>query len=124
MVMGFAGINLDLVTSIIASVAVGVGIDYTIHFLSTYQEERALSDDIHEVTRATFTKSGHGIITNAIAVGFGFLVLCLSKFVVLRYIGILVAIVMFTSSFLAMTIIPGILNVFDPKFIRPKNEKK
>lgn len=124
MVMGFAGINLDLVTSIIASVAVGVGIDYTIHFMTTYKEERAKSDDLEEVTRMTFRKSGHGIVTNAIAVGFGFLVLCFSKFVVLRYIGILVAIVMFTSSFLAMTVIPGFLNMYAPKFISKKTEKK
>lgn len=117
MVMGFAGINLDLVTSIIASVAVGVGIDYTIHFLTTYKEERAKTDNLEVVTRETFRKSGHGIVTNALAVGLGFLVLCFSKFVVLRYIGVLVAIVMFTSSYLAMTIIPGILNVFEPKFI-------
>ena len=122
MVMGFAGINLDLVTSIIASVAVGVGIDYTIHFLTTYKEERAKSDDLEIVTRMTFRKSGHGIVTNAIAVGFGFLVLCFSKFVVLRYIGILVAIVMFTSSFLAMTVIPGFLNMYAPKFISKKNK--
>ena len=120
MVMGFAGINLDLVTSIIASVAVGVGIDYTIHFLTTYKEERAKSDNLEIVTRETFRKSGHGIVTNALAVGLGFLVLCFSKFVVLRYIGVLVAIVMFTSSYLAMTIIPGILNVFEPKFISKK----
>ncbi len=124
MIMGFAGINLDFITSIIASLAVGVGIDYTIHFLSTYKEERSKTDDLVKVTRQTFRKSGHGIVTNALAVGLGFLVLSLSKFIVLRYIGILVAIVMFTSSFLAMTIIPGILNASDPKFIRPKEERE
>lgn len=124
MVMGFAGINLDLVTSIIASVAVGVGIDYTIHFMTTYKEERAKTNDLEEATKQTFIKSGHGIITNALAVGFGFLVLCFSKFVVLRYIGVLVAIVMFTSSFLAMTIIPGVLNEFNPKFMKPKKVAK
>lgn len=121
--MGFMGINLDLVTSIIASLAVGVGIDYTIHFLTTYREERAKSDDLEWVTRETFRKSGHAIVTNAIAVGFGFLVLCLSKFIVLRFIGVLVAIVMFTSSILAMTVIPGILNQAQPKFMIPKAER-
>lgn len=121
MVMGFTGINLDLVTSIIASVAIGVGIDYTIHFLTTYKAERAKTDDLEAVALATFRKSGPGIITNAIAVGLGFLVLCLSQFIVLRYIGLLVAIVMFTSSALAMTIIPGVLNAFDPKFMHPED---
>jgi len=59
-----------------------------------------------------------------LAVGLGFLVLCLSKFVVLKYIGILVAIVMFTSAFLAMTVIPGVLNLTDPYFMRPESEKQ
>lgn len=120
--MGTLGISLDLVTSIIASVAVGIGIDYTIHFLETYRMERAKTSDVHAAARRTFKSSGTGILTNAVAVGLGFLVLCLSRFMVLRYIGILVAIVMFTSSMLAMTILPGFLTNFDPKFSRPKVE--
>ena len=124
MVMGFAGIRLDLCTSIVSSIAIGVGIDYTIHFMETYQHERAKSDVLEYVTKNTFRTSGKGIITNAIAVGLGFLVLVFSKFVILRYIGILVAVVMFTSSTLAMTIIPGILNAFDPKFMWSKEEKE
>ncbi len=120
--MGTFGISLDLVTSIIASVAVGIGIDYTIHFLETYRMERAKTTDVHAAARRTFKFSGTGILTNALAVGLGFLVLCLSRFMVLRYIGILVAIVMFTSSMLAMTILPGFLTNFDPKFSRPKVE--
>lgn len=120
MTMGFTGIHLDLVTSIIASVAVGVGIDYTIHFMETYRNERAKSDDIEAVTRETFRKSGHGIVTNAVAVGLGFLVLCLSKFSVLQSIGVLAAAVMLFSSVLAMTVIPGILCNFDPKMAKGK----
>lgn len=118
MAMGFAGINLDMFTSLIASVAVGVGIDYTIHFLVNYRDERRKSDDLEEVTRRTLAKSGKGIATNAIAVGLGFLVLILSKFIVLRYIGILVAVVMLTSSVFAMTIMPGLLNFIQPKCMK------
>ncbi|MBR1404695.1 MAG: RND family transporter [Treponema sp.] len=124
MVMGYAGIALDLCTSIIASVAIGVGIDYTIHFMETYKAQRALTDDLEEVTKRTFKTSGKGIITNAIAVGLGFCVLLFSRFIILRYIGALVAVVMFTSSTLAMTVIPGLLNAFDPKFMWSKEQKE
>lgn len=124
MVMGYAGIALDLCTSIIASVAIGVGIDYTIHFMETYRAQRALTDDLEEVTKRTFKTSGRGILTNAIAVGLGFCVLLFSRFIILRYIGALVAVVMFTSSTLAMTVIPGLLNAFDPKFMWSKEQKK
>ena len=134
MVMGFAGIRLDLCTSIVSSIAIGVGIDYTIHFMETYQNERRRSyesekssddvADLEDVARHTFSTSGKGIVTNALAVGLGFLVLVFSKFIILRYIGILVAVVMFTSSMLSMTIIPGVLNAFDPKFMWSKEEKE
>jgi len=123
MVMGYTGIKLDLITSIIASVAIGVGIDYTIHFMTEYKSLRINNDNLEYCTRETFRSSGAGIITNAIAVGLGFLVLTFSKFVVLRYIGILVAIVMFTSSSLAMTIIPGLFNLYDPNFLHPGKPK-
>jgi predicted RND superfamily exporter protein len=118
MVMGFAGINLDMFTSLIASLAVGIGIDYTIHFMTDYRENRITCGSPEEATRATFRKSGRGIVTNALSVGLGFIVLCFSNFVVLGYIGILVAAVMFTSSVLAMTIVPAILNTTDPEFLR------
>ena len=124
MVMGYAGIALDLCTSVVASVAIGVGIDYTIHFMETYRNERAKSDVLEYVTKNTFKSSGRGIITNAIAVGLGFCVLLFSKFIILRYIGALVAVVMFTSSSLAMTVIPGLLNAFDPKFMWSEEEKR
>ncbi len=124
MVMGYAGIALDLCTSIIASVAIGVGIDYTIHFMETYRVQRALTDDLEEVTKNTFKTSGRGILTTAIAVGLGFCVLLFSRFIILRYIGALVAVVMFTSSTLAMTVIPGLLNAFDPKFMWSKEQKE
>ncbi len=124
MVMGYFGIALDLCTSIIASVAIGVGIDYTIHFMETYRAQRALTDVLEVVTKNTFKTSGKGILTNAIAVGLGFCVLLFSRFIILRYIGALVAVVMFTSSTLAMTVIPGLLNAFDPKFMWPKEEKE
>ncbi|WP_294430506.1 MMPL family transporter [uncultured Treponema sp.] len=124
MVMGYFGIALDLCTSIIASVAIGVGIDYTIHFMETYRAQRALTDDLEKVTKDTFKTSGKGILTNAIAVGLGFCVLLLSRFIILRYIGALVAVVMFTSSALSMTVIPGLLNAFDPKFMWSKEQKE
>lgn len=124
MVMGFAGIRLDLCTSIVSSIAIGVGIDYTIHFMETYRSQRARTDDLETVAKNTFLSSGKGILTNALAVGLGFLVLVFSKFIILRYIGILVAVVMFTSSSLAMTIIPGVLNAFDLKFMWSKEQKE
>ena len=125
--MSVMGISLDMVTAIIASIAIGIGVDYTVHFLSRYKKERALSDDLVLVTRKTVLSTGRGIIINALSVGLGFAVLCFSRFLVLRYIGILVAIIMLTSSMGALIILPLILNRLDPRFMRgdgPKSLKR
>ena len=92
--------------------------------METYRSQRARTDDLETVAKNIFLSSGKGILTNALAVGLGFLVLVFSKFIILRYIGILVAVVMFTSSSLAMTIIPGVLNAFDLKFMWSKEQKE
>lgn len=57
-VMGFTGIRLDMVTAMIASIAVGIGIDYTIHFISAYRNERALSEDLNTVTEKPCLQQG------------------------------------------------------------------
>lgn len=117
-IMGFAGVKLDIATSMVASIAIGIGVDYTIHFLSAYNEERKKTDDIETVNMNTLTSTGKAIIFNAISVALGFLVLVFSNFEPLVSLGILVAITMFTSSMAALVVLPVLLAIFKPKFIR------
>ncbi|MBN2618180.1 MAG: MMPL family transporter, partial [Spirochaetales bacterium] len=119
-IMGIFHINLDMITALIASIAIGVGVDYTIHFLSTYHKERLLTDDLKVVSRNTIITSGKAILINAASVALGFLVLVFSNFIVLRYIGVLVAIIMITSSLAALTILPILLKLIKPNFISRK----
>jgi len=116
-IMGFFGIRLDMVTAMVASLAVGIGVDYTIHFLAAYKRERALEEDVEIVTRNVYATSGKAILVNALSVGVGFLVLVFSNFTSLRYIGSLVALTMLTSSFAALALLPILLNTIKPKFI-------
>ena len=106
-----------MVTSLVAAIAIGIGIDYTVHFMNNYHKERLRTDDLTAVTVNTLQLSGKAIMVNAASVGFGFVVLCFSRFVVLRFVGFLVAVVMLTGSVAAMTILPMLLNIFKPRFM-------
>jgi predicted RND superfamily exporter protein len=118
-VMGFLGIKLNIGTSMVASVSVGIGIDYTIHYIETYKREyRAGGGDY---LRRTFASCGKAIIINALSVGAGFAVLLLSQFVMLEDLGLLIALTMGTSAFVSLTVIPVLLLVFKPKFIEQGN---
>ncbi|MCK8827521.1 MMPL family transporter [Natroniella acetigena] len=116
-IMGYSGIRLEIGTSMVASIAIGIGVDYTVHFLAKYSQEREKSDDLELVCRNTLLSSGKAIIFNALSVAAGFAVLLFSNFNPLVDLGLLVAITMLTSSLAAMTILPALLNIFKPKFI-------
>lgn len=116
-VMGFTGIKLNLGTSMVASVSVGIGIDYSIHFLEAFKREYRKYGGGGEFLTACFKSSGKAIIINAVSVGAGFAVLLLSRFNMLCDLGLLIAITMFTSALVSLTVLPALLVVLKPKFI-------
>lgn len=120
-VMGLTGIKLDIATAMVGSIAIGIGIDYTIHFLAGYRRARAESDDPAQITRRALRAEGKAILYNALSVAAGFLVLGFSRFNPLMFLGILIALTMITSSLASLTMIPVLLNQFRPRFITPKN---
>ena len=116
-VMGFAGIKLNIGTSMVASVSVGIGIDYTIHYIEAYKREYLAAGGKGDYLLKTFTSSGKAILINAASVGAGFAVLLFSNFVMLKHLGLLIAITMASSALTSLTVIPVLLLTLKPKFI-------
>jgi len=123
-VMGFAGIKLNIGTSMVASVSVGIGIDYTIHYIEAYKREYMASGGKGDFLFKTFASSGKAILINAVSVGAGFAVLVFSQFIMLKHLGLLIALTMCSSALASLTVIPVLLLTVNPKFIRKeyKNE--
>jgi predicted RND superfamily exporter protein len=118
--MGFLGITLNMATAMIASLTVGIGIDYTIHFIETFKREHEAGGDY---LRRTFATSGKAILINAVSVGGGFLVLAFSRFRVMAQFGSLVALSMAISAMVSLTVIPVLLAAMKPKFIYGRSGK-
>jgi len=116
-IMGFAGIKLNIATALVASVSVGIGIDYTIHYLAAYHHEWLKTQGQGNFLWRTFFSSGKAIIYNAVSVGAGFAVLMLSQFVILKDLGMLYALTMVTSALAALTVLPVLLQIIRPRFI-------
>ena len=129
-VMGFLKIPLEIGTSIVSNAAIGIGVDYAIHFLSRFRHEvqnrgaMQSPDDILQAALATATTAGQAILYNALAVAAGFLVLSFSLFVPLIRLGTLVSLVMFTTSFGSIILLPVLLSLFTPKFIFSAGSKR
>ena len=116
-IMGFAGIKLNLGTSMMATLCVGIGIDYTIHYLEAYKREYLASGGKGNFLLKTFATSGKAILINAVSVGAGFAVLLFSQFVILQELGFLIAFAMASSALVSLTVFPVLLSIVKPKFI-------
>ena len=107
--MGYVGISLNVATVLVASVALGIGIDYSIHIITHFNHALKESGDIHKALENTLLVSGKAIVINVISVSAGFLVLLFSQMVPLQQFGLLVSLSMIGSGLGALTLLPIIL---------------
>lgn len=109
--MGFLGIPLNSTTALLSSIAIGIGIDYAVHFIQQYKANAAKSNDLLLIAQQTMAHSGRAISFNAIVVISGFMVLLFSVFPPNRELGALVSLNMFTSFIGTVTIMLVLLNI-------------
>ncbi|TFH39005.1 MAG: RND family transporter [Bacteroidia bacterium] len=115
--MGILGIALDIATALLSSIMIGVGVDYTIHFLWRFKVERARGADHREAAHITLVTAGRGIIFNAVSVIVGFLALSLSNFAPMRFFSALVVISISSCLISALLLVPAIVILTKPKFL-------
>jgi predicted RND superfamily exporter protein len=123
-VMGFCNITLNMATAMIASLSVGIGIDYTIHFMDAFKREYdafRMGTADGGYLRRTFATSGKAILINAVSVGASFSVLALSSFDILAQFGTLIALSMGVSAVVSLTVIPVLITTVKPRFIYGTN---
>ena len=71
--------QLNMVTSMMSVVLLGLGIDFSIHLISGFTERRAAGESIEDSMRNTFLKSGKGILTGGFTTACAFLTLLISQ---------------------------------------------
>lgn len=107
--MGFSGIALDVATVSVASIVLGIGIDYSIHTMSSFNYFIKQNQDVHRAIESTILLTGKSILINAISVACGFSILLLAHLVPMQFMGLLIALSMLFSSAGALTLLPVML---------------
>ena len=107
-VMGWVGIPLDLVTVMIASIAIGVGIDASIQYAMRFRSELERCGNVREAIRRSHATVGRAIwvATTIIVAGFGILVL--SEFFPSVWFGLFTALAMLISQLATLTVLPSL----------------
>lgn len=121
--MGYFGIPLDVATVLVGSVAIGIGIDYPIHFINRFRHEHGKGGPVGDAIKRTLETTGKAILINAMTVMLGFLVLLFGNLVPIQHFAILLALTMLGSGFATMVILPSFIIVTGTYFSGNGNGK-
>jgi hydrophobe/amphiphile efflux-3 (HAE3) family protein len=121
--MGLSGIPLDIVTVVLGSISMGVGVDYSIHFISRLREEYRLSGQRERSLVNTLGTTGKAIAVNMATVSLGFISLLFGNLLPLRRFAVLMVATMLGSGIGALLVLPSIMMMSSPGIFRALVER-
>jgi len=107
--MGWAGVTLNLGTSIIASIAIGIAVEDAIRYLARLSSEIRATHDQERAIFQTVATVGKPIVYASAALGLGFLTLLFSNFVPIQKFGLLTAITIAAAFVNDLVLLPALL---------------
>ncbi len=113
--MGLAGISLSHVTALLASIIIGVGVDFAIHYISQY---RRLAGRVEKnnLTRDVIDDVGYPIMLDS-ASNMAFGALLFSAFLPVQYIGGLMVFAMISTSIGTLTFLAAIAELLKDRLL-------
>jgi uncharacterized protein len=121
-VMGYAGIPLKTSTILIFSIAYGIVVDLTIHFLAKYRHElRKHNWVISDSVGYSMHESGVSMIYTTVILFFGFIIFAASSFGGTVALGVLTSLALIIGLFTNLLLLPSLLLSLD-KAMNAKKE--
>jgi len=123
-VMGWTGIPIKPSTILVFSIAFGISVDDTIHFLAKYRQELTrLNWNIKRAVILAVEETGVSMMYTSVVLFSGFMMFSMSEFDGTRSLGILVSVTLFVAMFANLLLLPSLLLSFE-KFITTKSFKE
>ena len=134
-IMGYFGIPIKASTILVFSIAFGISVDGTIHYLAKYRQElQGTNWSIRSSAVLALQETGQSMIYNAIILFFGFGIFALSDFGGTVALGILVSITLLAAMLSNLILLPSLLLTLDkhttnktfqnPKILSEEENKK
>lgn len=117
-IMGISGIPLDIMSITIASIALGITVDNTIHYFYRFREELAVDGDYIASMHRAHGTIAFGMFYYSLATIVGFLVLVTSNFIPTLIFGLLTVVVLLVAIVSDLLFSPLLVVIFKPFGVR------
>jgi uncharacterized protein len=107
--MGWLDLPLDGLTVMIACIAIGIGVDDTIHYLHRLRHERGRQPDLRQAMTHTMAAVGRPIVFTSVVLTLGFWIFCVSDFLGTRNFGFLTGVTVLVALLADLVVLPAVL---------------
>jgi predicted RND superfamily exporter protein len=114
--LGITGVPLDFFTMMLAPIIIGISIDDTVHFISSYQLQLAKDGDVNAALRRTMAETGPGVVFTALILGLGFGIMAIASAAGTSNMGKYGALAILMGLLNDLFLLPALLLTFKPKF--------
>lgn len=123
--MGYLGVPIKPSTILVFSIAFGISVDDTIHFLAKYRQELiAHKWNVRKSVYAALRETGVSMFYTSIVLFFGFLVFTISSFGGTKALGGLVSVTLLFAMISNLLLLPSLLLSLESKIANKKTLKK
>ena len=112
--MGLSGIDLNHMTALLSSVIIGVGVDFSIHYISDYRRNLINEVPFEKINLMTSQDVGYPVLLD-VASNMGFIALFFSILIPLNHMGGLMVFAMISTSFGTLTILASLIQILKVK---------
>lgn len=110
--MGWVGIPLDMYTLLIGSIALGLVVDDTIHFMYNFRRYYTLTSDVPAAVKMTLETSGLAMLITTIVLSCGAFIFMASEMNNLYYFGMLTGITIVTALLADFILAPALMSLY------------
>ncbi len=111
-IMGYFGINIKTSTAIVFTIAFGIAVDDTIHFLGKFKYELMKGRSKMYALKRSFLTTGKAMIITTFILCAGFILLVFSSFLGTAIMGVLLCLTLFLALIVDLTLLPVLLMLF------------
>jgi len=108
-IMGWVGITIDMFTMMIGSIAIGLAVDDTIHFIHGFRRDFEACGDARLAVKKTLETTGRALLVTSIVLASGFLVFVFSDMQNLRYFGALTSFTIISAFIIDILVTPALI---------------
>ena len=112
--MGIFGVDLNHMTALLSAVIIGVGVDFSIHYISDYRRNLINNVDVNKINLKTSQDVGYPVLLDVVS-NMGFIALLFSILIPLNHMGGLMVFAMISTSFGTLTVLASLIQILKIK---------